>query len=172
MGKVKKITTKDYSNHSLNIMLFYDEENLSFVKCSDNFLLENFLSEIIKYLTENNLQQSIEFFFQHRTQKISTRVNGWLAKNVAPQKNKRKKGANSLQYNWPPYKRLVYIIGHYKNMQDVSLDCELNEDKTKVKLKLWLNAKASETYEANIVDENIPAAKDEAAKKILKRLGF
>ena len=172
MGKMEKVSAKDFNNHQLEVLLLYNEDGLSFIKCRCNSALEEFLTGIRTYLTEDNVLSCIEFFFMHRQQKLSTKISVWISKNVTGRPPKRKKGANNQQYSWPPYERLVYLVGHYKNLQGINLDCRLNDDKTKVVLKLRMNAQASETYEENIVDNDIVAAKNKAAANVLKRLGF
>lgn len=178
MGKMKKFAAKDFNNRNIEILLLYNEDQLSFVKCRSNAYLEQFLTGIMPYLTEENLPQCIDFFFRHRHQQSHIKISIWLSINVSDygkEKPKRKTGSNNSQYSWTPYDRLVYLIGHNKTLKEMQLDCKVKTDEQenqKVVITLKLNAKVSETYEADIIDNDVRSAKDKTAAIIIERLGF
>ena len=176
---VKRILVKDFKNKELEIVLLFRDNKLSLVQCPANVSLENFLKEIIKHINESELAETVAYYFRNNRDKIDQLVIRWMTKrsikDFAEVKKKLSKRAVGCAYanTLPPYDKLVYILGHYKACHGITLNYASSSAETpQVTLTLSLNCLVTEVYHADIIDNNVEAAKNKAAQEILKRLGF
>lgn len=176
---VKKILVKDFNNKELEIVLLFRDNKLSLVQCPGNVRLEKFLKKIVEYINESDLAETVKYYFRNNSDKIDELIIKWMTKqsikDIADVKKNLSKRATGCVYanKLPPYDKLVYILGHYKACRGITLNYDSSSAETpQVILTLSLNSRVVETYRADIVDNNVEAAKNQAAKEILKRLGF
>ena len=176
---VKRISVRDFNNKELEIVLLFRDDELLLAQCSGNVRLEKFLKKIIKHINESELAETVKYYFRNNSDKIDELVIRWMAKHsikdFADVKKKFSKRAVGCVYanKLPPYDKLVYILGHYKACRGITLNYDRSSAETpQVILTLSLNCRVTEVYHANIIDNNVEAAKNQAAQEILKRLGF
>ncbi len=176
---VKRILVKDFNNKELEIVLLFRDNKLSLVQCPANVRLENFLKKIVEYINESDLVETVKYYFRNNSDKIDELIIRWMSmrsiKDFADVKKKFSKRAVGCVYanKLPPYDKLVYILGHYKACRGITLNYDSSSAETpKVTLTLSLNCRVTEVYHADIINNNVEAAKNKAAQEILKRLGF
>lgn len=165
---LKKVVVNDFNGNELTVVLFFIDGKVAHVRCAD-LRLERFLTLLISNITEDNLAEIAEFFFRKKSTKVDELAESWLKKHgvsaaAAVKTRNRVAERPSLMR---PFDRLVYILGHYKACRGVQL--HVRETKTQVILRLSV-ARMSES--ADITNGDVPLAKDVAAEKLLKRLGF
>ncbi len=165
---LKKVVVKDFNGNDVTVMLFMVAEKVAHVRCAD-LRLERFLTLLISNITEDNLAEVAEFFFRKKSTKVDELAESWKRQHgvsaVAAAKTKSRVAVRPSLMR--PFDRLVYILGHYKACRGVQL--HVKETKTQVTLRLSV-ARMSES--ADITNGDVPLAKDVAAEKLLKRLGF
>ena len=165
---MKKVIVSDLNNNDVMVMLFMVAEKVAHVRCAD-LRLERFLTLLISNITEDNLAEIAEYFFREKSTKVDELAENWLKKHgvsAAVAEKTRSRVAERPKF-MRPFDRLVYILGHYKACRGVQL--HVRETKTQVILRLSV-ARMSES--ADITNGDVPLAKDKAAEKLLKRLGF
>lgn len=165
---LKKVVVKDFNGNDVTVMLFMVAEKVAHVRCAD-LRLERFLTLLIDSVTEENLAEIAEFFFRKKSTKVDELAESWKRQHgvsVAVVAKTRSRVAERPRL-MRPFDRLVYILGHYKACRGVQL--HVRETKTQVILRLSV-ARMSES--ADITNGDVPLAKDKAAEKLLKRLGF
>ena len=165
---MKKVIVSDFNNNDVTVVLFMVAEKVAHVRCAD-LRLERFLTLLISNITEDNLAEIAEYFFRKKSTKVDELAESWLKKHgvsaVAAVKTRNRVAERPSLMR--PFDRLVYILGHYKACRGVQL--HVRETKTQVILRLSV-ARMSES--ADITNGDVPLAKDKAAEKLLKRLGF